>query len=233
MNAVVHLQPALILQHRHYRESSELLEVFTQDYGIISILAKGVRKEKSKLAGLLQPFSVLRISYLDKNELKVLIQAEYVTVFTLQRLGLYCGFYVNELLLRFLHHYDPHPELFNRYQQCLQELSQTDSIEQTLRYFELDLLMAAGYGVQLATDCLTQTSIQAGLRYDFLAGEGMTSHAAGIVTGNTLQIMANRGVMDATALAEAKPLLRKMLDLHLQGRPLQSRAVLAKIIKYL
>ena len=72
-----------------------------------------------------------------------------------------------------------------------------------------------------------------GLRYDFLAGEGMTSHAAGIVTGNTLQIMANRGVMDATALAEAKPLLRKMLDLHLQGRPLQSRAVLAKIIKYL
>ena len=134
---------------------------------------------------------------------------------------------------KFLHKYDPHPELFNRYQQCLTALSLPDNIEQTLRYFELDILQGAGYGVQLDIDCLTGDAVQGGLRYNFLAGEGVAAHADGIAGGNTLLIMANRTAMDAIALSEAKPLLRKMLDLHLQGKPLKSREVLVKIIKYL
>ena len=92
----VSLQPGFILQQRAYRESSVLLEVFTRDHGIVSLVAKGVRKQKSTLAGVLQAFTQLQVSYLGRHELKTLTHAEYVQHFALQRLALYCGFYVNE-----------------------------------------------------------------------------------------------------------------------------------------
>lgn len=231
--AVVYLQPALILQHRPYRESSLLLEVFTRDFGIVSVLAKGVRKEKSKMAGLLQPFTLLNLSYLDRNELKTLIQAEYLGNYALQRLALYCGFYVNELVQKFLHKHDPYPELFEYYQRCLHGLAQGRAIEQTLRYFELDLLTEAGYGGRLDIDGNSGDSVQDVRRYNFLPGFGMIEDAGGLVGGETLLMLARQAQLNDTALAEAKLLLRKMLDVHLQGRPLKSRDVLAKIIKYL
>jgi DNA repair protein RecO (recombination protein O) len=233
MEAVVYLQPALILQHRAYRESSLLLEVFTRDYGIISVLAKGVRKEKSKMAGLLLPFIQVNISYLGRNELKTLTQVEFVSNYHLQGISLYCGFYVNELLQKFLHKYDPYPELFVRYLHCLLALSSSETIEQSLRYFELDLLQETGYGIQLDVDCETGENVDSVQRYHYLPAHGMKSSSRGIISGQTLLLLTKQSTLDTKALAEAKILLRKMLDSYLQGKPLKSRDVLANIIQYL
>jgi DNA repair protein RecO (recombination protein O) len=231
--STVYLQPAFILQHRPYRETSILLEVFTRDYGIVSVLAKGVRKAHSKTAGLLLPFSQLRLSYLDKHELKVLSQVEYANHYPLQNLGLYCGFYINELLQKFLHKYDPHPQLFVYYQDCLQALLKGDSIEQTLRYFELDLLEEAGYAVELDVEQDQRQPVQGDQRYLFIPGVGMIADNRGDVSGETLLALATKSPLSGEVLAGAKSLLRKMLDEHLQGKPLKSREVLANIIKYL
>ena len=230
--AVVYLQPAYILQHRPYRETSLLLEVFTRDFGLISVLAKGVRKEKSKTAGLLLPFSLLQISYLDKNELKLLTNAEFLEAHDLQRLGLYCGFYVNELLQRFLHKHDPNPALFVRYQQCLQALLTDENIEQTLRYFELDLLEQAGYAIELDVDSRSGKTVQAERLYQFEANLGMVEHST-CIDGRTLLAISERNALDSVSLNQAKQLLRTLLAQHLQGKPLKSRAVLAKVIQYL
>lgn len=228
----VHLQPAFVLQHRPYRETSLLLDVFTRDFGLVSILAKGVRKPKSKTAGLLLPFSALKLSYVGKHELKVLADAEYVDSYPLQSLALYCGFYVNELVGIFVHKADPQPGIFALYIRCLRELCEAQNIEQSLRYFELDLLSESGYAADLAYDVKGEP-IQAGLRYNFVADFGMEQAVGGAVGGDTLAMLAGRAALSAAALAEAKALLRKMLDAHLQGRHLSSRAVLAKIIKHL
>ena len=227
--SAVYLQPAFILQHRPYRETSLLLEVFTRDYGIVPVLAKGVRKEKSRLAGVLLPFTLLRISYLDKNELKTLTEAEFVSNFPLQRLSLYCGFYVNELLQVFLHKHDPHSELFQCYQTCLADLHASQAIEQTLRYFELSVLEESGYGAEIDVEQDSKVSE----RYDFFPGLGLVVASNGCVSHDTLQLLACKSPLSGPALPEAKLLLRKMLDEHLQGKPLKSRDVLAKIIKYL
>lgn len=228
----VYLQPAFILQHRPYRESSVLLEVFTRDFGIVTVLARGVRKEKSKTAGLLQPFSLLLLSYLDKNELKILTAAEMVSFFSLQRLSLYCGFYVNELVQRFLHKHDPHTDLFIRYQACLQTLMASDAIEQSLRYFELDLLEEVGYGIQLDLVAGRDT-VQCDHYYDFQAELGIVEDQGGSISGQALLALSHREALLGATLSEAKLLTRKMLDVHLQGRPLKSRAVVANVIRYL
>jgi DNA repair protein RecO (recombination protein O) len=56
----VYLQPAFILQHRKYRETSLIIDVLTRDFGRLSLVAKGVKKSKSKTAGVLQPFISVR-----------------------------------------------------------------------------------------------------------------------------------------------------------------------------
>ena len=231
--SAVFLQPAYILQHRPYRESSVLLDAFTRDFGIISVLAKGVRKEKSKLAGVLQPFSLLKLSYLDKNELKILTHAEYLTSYSLEKLGLYCGFYVNELVQKFLHKYDPHPQLFFCYQTCLQALLDSKNIEQCLRYFELDLLEEVGYGVQLDIEQARNKAVASQRRYKYIVNVGMVEDKEGDIGGNTLLALSTKAQLSEEILIEAKHLLRQMLNIHLQGKPLKSREVLAKIIKYL
>ncbi|AMK75721.1 MULTISPECIES: DNA repair protein RecO [Methylomonas] len=230
--SAVYLQPAFVLQHRPYREACVLLDVFTRDFGVVSMLAKGVRKEKSKIAGLLLPFSALRLSFVDKNELKVLSQVEYVDSYPLERLALYCGFYVNELVQIFVHKYDPQPEIFSCYERCLSDLLLGERIEQTLRYFELDLLQEAGYAVAMDYEG-DGKPIQTRQRYNFLADFGMVADSEGLIGGETLSKLSARAPLEGRALVEAKLLFRKMLDGHLQGRPLKSRDVLAKIIKYL
>jgi DNA repair protein RecO (recombination protein O) len=231
-DSAVLLQPAFILQHRKYRETSLILDVLTRDFGIVSILAKGVRKKKSKTAGLLLAFTALRLSYVGRSELKILTHVELnSTLIMLKGLSLYCGFYVNELITCFLHKNDPHPEVYEEYEQCLCLLAGSVDIEQILRFFELNLIEQIGYGIQLTLDVDTNTLVESFKKYSFSGESGMTESAEGYICGATLFALEARESLNKQALYEAKSLMRRVIDFQLQGKELKSRAVLAKIIK--
>jgi len=231
-DSIVHLQPAFILQHRKFRETSLIIDVLTRDFGIVSILAKGVRKKKSKTAGLLLAFTALKISYVGKHELKVLTNVELdSSPIKLNNLSLYCGFYVNEIVGYFLHKNDPHPEVFAEYQKCLVLLANSKDIEEILRFFELNLIEHVGYGVPLTIDADFETAVQPLKRYCFRCDSGMVESTKGYVCGKTLLLLESRGTLDKQALYEAKQLMRRIIDFQLQGKELKSRAVLANIIK--
>jgi len=233
-NTQVQLQPAFILQHKKYRESSLILDVLTRDFGIVSILARGVRKPKSKTAGLLLAFTDLKLSYIGRNELKILTNVELgETTVQLKGISLYCGFYVNEILSYFLHKNDPHPEVYLEYQHCLALLAKTQETEQILRFFELNLIDYIGYGFELSFDAIKQTQVDAAKKYYCDTETGMIESAEGYVSGATLISLAAREHLDEQALYEAKQLMRRIIDFQLQGKVLKSRAVLAKIIKQL
>src|SRR3989338_1657766 len=101
------LQPAYVLHLRSYRESSFLVELFTKEQGRMTVLAKGVRKKKSPLQGLLQPFIPLLVSWVGKSELMILTQAEaHGAMKQLKGTCLYAGLYLNELLMGLLQKWD-------------------------------------------------------------------------------------------------------------------------------
>jgi DNA repair protein RecO (recombination protein O) len=233
--SVVHLQPAFILQHKKYRETSVIIDVLTKEFGVVSILARGVRKKKSKLAGLLLPFTALKISYIGKSDLKILTHAELDSLsFNLKGLSLYCGFYVNELIYLFIHKYDPYPEVYTIYSRCLLLLSDSSlEVEETLRFFELDLIECLGYGVQLNYDNQTSTVVRAQVKYLFRGELGVVEHIEGYIDGDTLLALNARHTLNKEALYEAKKLMRQVINFQLQGKKLKSRLVLAKIIKQL
>jgi DNA repair protein RecO (recombination protein O) len=231
-DSLVQLQPAYILQHKKYRESSLILDVLTRDFGIVSILARGVRKSKSKTAGLLLAFTALKLSYVGKHELKILTHVELdANSVKLTGISLYCGFYLNELLGHFLYKHDPHPEVYAEYQHCLNLMAKTQDTEQILRFFELNLIEFIGYSFQLTVDAKTGAMVQASEKYTCDCESGMLLNVNGYVSGETLLALDARQALNEKSRYEAKQLMRRVIDFHLQGKPLKSRAVLAKIIK--
>ena len=232
-DSAVYLQPAFILKQQKFRETSLIIDVLTRDFGRVSLVAKGVRKTKSKTAGALQPFIPLTISYFGKTELKTLTDVEIIPpIHQLQGLALYCGFYVNELVGHFLHPFDPHPDVFACYGKCLSGLSDSSKIEAALRIFELDLMDAAGYGLQLKYDFHNEKPVHPLTRYHFNAEQGPIEAPDGHFSGKTLQALSLREFTDAQVLIEAKLLMRTVIAVHLRGKPLKSRAVINKITKY-
>jgi DNA repair protein RecO (recombination protein O) len=149
------LQPAYILHGRAYRDTSLLLDVFTQEYGRLSLVARGVRAGKMRLRSILQPFIPLLLSIQGQSELKTLISAEVAgTVLQLRGDCLLSGFYLNELLIRSIQKEDAHPELFFFYKNTLNTFQGKIVPEKCLRLFELKLLSELGYAIQLKQDCM-------------------------------------------------------------------------------
>ena len=232
-DSAVYLQPAFILQQRKFRETSLIIDALTRDFGRVSLLAKGVRKTRSKTAGLLQPFIPLTVSYFGKTELKTLTDVEIIqSCIELKGLALYCGFYINELVGYFLHQYDPHPDVFTHYRECLSCLSDSSKMEASLRIFELNLMDAVGYGLQLDYDFHNGKPVNPLKKYHFYIEQGPIEAADGHFSGKTLQALKLREFTDAQALIEAKMLMRSVIAAYLHGKPLKSRALINTIIKH-
>lgn len=224
----VQLQPAFVLHRKPYRETSLLVEAFTRDYGRVGLVARGVRRGKSRMAGLLQPFQPLLLSWSGKGELHSLTGAEQGGPPTLfQGRTVISGFYLNELLLRLLQRADPHPQLFADYATAIQALGTRE--DPTLRAFEIALLDALGYGLSLEFDIHGQP-IEADSLYHYRLEEGpvrCASAPAGalLMHGRTLIGLNQQSLETPEVLSEAKRLLRTALAIYLGNRPLASRAL--------
>jgi DNA repair protein RecO (recombination protein O) len=226
-------QPAFVLHHRPYSESSLLLEVFTPDYGRVALIAKGARRPNSRQYGLLKPLQPLSVSWSGRGELALLTGAEANGAgVPLQGEALYCGLYLNELLMRLLHRHDPHAVLYDCYQTSLFTLNSDQAHELTLRIFEKRLLSEIGYGLVLDRDISDNSAIQAKAVYDYILDRGPTrvTHPElnrpiqGVrLRGTTLLALAEDKFTDRIVLRETKRLMRALLAKHLGDRPLHSR----------
>src|SRR2546428_13812782 len=87
---------SFILQVYAYRETSLLVEVFTRDFGRISMVARGARGARSALRGVLLAFQPLALSWFGKGEVRTLARAEWTGGPPLPRGGgVLGGFYLH------------------------------------------------------------------------------------------------------------------------------------------
>ena len=230
----VDLKPSFVLHRRPYRETSLLVEAFCADFGRVGLVAKGATRGKSPLASVLQPFRPLLLSWSGGGDLYTLTRAEQDgPVALLDGTALKSGFYLNELLVRLLHRHDPHPELFQSYQDALSQLGVSGHREPVLRVFEKRLLAAIGYGLVLDRVAETGRPIDPEEVYRYRpdhgpVADGQGSHMAIRVRGSTLVALARETLVDAQGLREAKHLMRNLLRAHLGEKPLASRALFRK-----
>lgn len=229
----VQQQSAFILHQRNYSETSLLLEIYTRHHGRIGLIAKGARRPSNKNRGVLKPFQPLLIGWSGRGELMVLTGAEADGAgIELVGRSLYCGFYLNELMIRLLHRHDPHEVLYDRYVLALQGLCDPRGEEAVLRVFEKHLLRELGYGLQLELESDDRNTIDPGGIYDYVLDRGavrvrhpeLGTRVQGVrIRGSSLLALAMERFEDRTGLREAKALMRAALAPHLGDRPLQSR----------
>src|SRR5574343_1864623 len=120
----VDAQPAYVLHTLPFRETSLIVEVFTRDDGRIALLARGARRPRAAIRGLMMGFQPLEIGWSGKGDVLTLMKAEWQGGQPL--LGgeaLFCGYYLNELLIHLLPREDAHPLLFARYGALLAHLA--------------------------------------------------------------------------------------------------------------
>jgi DNA repair protein RecO (recombination protein O) len=225
-------QPAFVLHVYPYRETSLIVEAFTPDFGRVALVARGARRPRSELRGLLQGFQPLLLSWSGQHELKTLLKAEWRG--GLPRVGgsaLLCGFYLNELLLKLLAREDAHPQLFADYETALAELAAGRDQATILRRFEVRLLAAMGYALPLIREADTGAPVVPAARYHYAFDRGprRTLPEPGmklpLVRGATLLALADQNYPDAETAAEAKRLMREVLDHYLEQRGVESRRV--------
>lgn len=225
------LQPAYILHSRLYRDTSLLLDLFTEEHGRVSAVARGVRGARSRSKGLLQPFVPLLISWYGKTELMSLSVAEANGVaHALSGEALLCGLYLNELLVRLLHRYDPHPQLYQAYQEALLALAKDENEQPILRRFEKRLLTELGYALQLDREAHNGLPIELTQFYYFEPAQGLLPYADGlrvnsrnVFCGESLLALHADQLTESEFLRDAKRLLRIALGHLLDGKPLRSR----------
>jgi len=221
------LYPAFVLHAKPYRDTSLIVDFFTKDYGCVSAVARGARSHRSKLRGLIQPFVPLLINCFGKSELQTLRTVEPSGVMHyLTSHALISGLYLNELLIRLLHRSDPHPELFDAYEQALGRLQAEDSIEKSLREFEKQLLQEIGYGLHLVVDAQSEMPISPEKYYRFIEGQGVfqveETHAEA-VSGKALLAIEKNDFQDKETLKAAKLVLRRAIQPLLGNKPIKTR----------
>ena len=130
-------EPAFLLHRRPYTESSVLIDLFSRHHGRIVLIAKGARKLKSRWRGSLLPFQSLIAAWSGRGEVKTVTGIEGEgTPCGLRGKALYCGYYMNELVLRLLHRFDPHEDVFDNYRSALALLSTEGDQERVLQFLK-------------------------------------------------------------------------------------------------
>ena len=229
-------EQAFVLHSYPYRETSLIVEAFTATFGRIAVIARGAKRPRSEMRGLLQAFQPLLVSFSGSGELKTLQRAEWRGGLPL--LGgsaLLCGFYLNELLLKLLPREDAHPALYASYQGALHQLAGGEAQSTLLRRFELDLLAELGYALPLTHEADTGAAVDPAARYHYAFDRGPRRvpewraeeprRGVRLVRGATLIALAERKFDDPESAAEAKRLMRDVLDHYLEQRGIESRRV--------
>jgi len=184
---------------------------------------------------LLQPFTPLLLSWSQRGEMGNLIGTEAAGAPVMLRgRPLLAAFYMNELLLRLLARQDPHPHLYDVYAHTLTGLAGANPAT-ALRGFEVQLLSAIGYGLNLTTTTDgAAVQAEAEYLYDLDAGPRPAQGRKGPgvpIGGRSLLALYGGALDDADDLKAAKRLLAAALERHLDGRALKTSGVMRALAR--
>lgn len=161
---------AIVLTRVDYGEADRIITVLTPHNGKVRLIAKGVRRIKSKLAGGIELFSVSNITYISgRGEIGTLIST---------RLAVHYGDIVKQIDRTMLGYAiikqlnkatedESEPEYFTLLQRAFESLDDVSiSLDVVRLSFNAQLLTLGGYGPNLRTDAF-KAPLAVDKTYDF------------------------------------------------------------------
>lgn len=177
----------------------------------------------------------LAMSWVIKSDLGTLTGAEVRGApLSLAGDALLSGYYVNELVLQFLHRHDPQPAVFDAYTETVTALAAAESnAAAILRQFEMALLSQSGYALNLDHESGSNEPIDPGRSYEYRVEQGAVpvrrTDGPLVFSGAVLTEISRQRFDDPEVLRAASRLMRAVVSFHLGGRELRSRKVLLEM----
>jgi len=219
-------QAAYLLHSRPYQEHKLLVELLTEYDGKVAAVVYNGKTAKSNKKPLLQPFLPLTVQIKGNGQLKTL-QAIEAKDKSLSLLGsfLYCGFYINELLVKLLPELIPCHTLFEQYSRVLLELQQQKEPELILRNFELVLLEELGIGLDFTqVNACSSNLVSFCFDKGFIAADNLNL----VLPKVDLLAMADKNFETMQVRKTAKQLMRHIINHLLGHKALNSRKLFEK-----
>jgi DNA repair protein RecO (recombination protein O) len=229
---------AIILRSRKQGDTSKIVSLYTLDYGVVDVIAKGAREMKSKFGSALEPFSLSKVTFYKKEgrDLYLLSNAETTQALRSMQSDLdhiEAATKVVELLLRSQHHEESHPELFSLIKDTLIAMNDNKigaAVWSILFAFYLQYILLSGFAIKLEAD-------QPGTNYYFDIEQGEIFAAETSIAAHSekfhkinpevlasLKHLENGGVKNAgnlrlseSARRSIESLFRSYFNVHIEG----------------
>jgi DNA repair protein RecO (recombination protein O) len=148
---------AIVLRTVDLGEADRILVLFTRHFGKVHVVAKGIRRATSRMAGHAEPLTHATYQLARGRELDVLTGAEARALYPFLREDLSriaAGWYCAELTDRFTVEHAPAAPLFDLLETALRHLDAGFAPPLVCRWFDLHILDRSGFRPELA-DCVS------------------------------------------------------------------------------
>jgi len=138
----------IILATKDYSEADRILVIYSKNHGKLSLVAKGVRKTKSKKRGHLEIFNHLKFSAVRTKGLDIISEAELINSFPKIRKNLKkisVGYYFCEVIGKSIKDEESHPGFFDFILSYFLRLEKEDNLTKVRNDFVKDILINLGY----------------------------------------------------------------------------------------
>ena len=138
----------IVLSCRDFGEADRIVTVFSKNIGKLSLMAKGVRRLKSKKRGHIEVFNNIKFQAISGRGMPLLTEVELVDNFasiktSLKKISL--GYYVSEVVLKITHDEEPNLMLFDLLNSTYKSIAITKKLRDLRLKFILNLLVILGY----------------------------------------------------------------------------------------
>jgi len=142
---------SLVIKSYDLAEADRIVVLLTRDHGVVRGVAKGAKRLKSKFGSSLEPYSIVRVEYFQKDSVELvsiqkidLIESNFAVAGDPDFLQKFA--YLGDLLVTFSPPHDPNETLYRMVRACIETAARDRStLLSTGVYFELWLLRLAGY----------------------------------------------------------------------------------------
>ncbi len=138
----------IVLKRKNYGEADRILTIYSKRFGKVKLLAKGVRKPKSRKKAALEVFTLLKFSGVKGKRWDIITEASVLESFSKIRKDLkkvLVAFFLVETVDKLTTYEETNVELYNLLLQTLKKLTKTKKLRGLREKFVQDALVILGF----------------------------------------------------------------------------------------
>jgi DNA repair protein RecO (recombination protein O) len=216
-----------LIHQRNFKDSSLIIEFFSKEYGMLPLIAKGIKKNKL-VKSQLQFFHLLKIQFYGKSQLKTVVSVNSLQAINLERLiDKTAGFYLNELVHYSLVENEVAEPLIQCYAHVLEKLGH-QKLTPLLRMFEKHILKINGF--ELNVDSFIHKDMWLGVDDNMGLNKAINASQK-LCKVEDLNKFINNEKLDRDAQQRINKVMMKLIDMSVSFKRLYSRELLISLTK--